>query len=116
MEIEVKKDSKKIEISKDTIILILIVALVAVSAGAVFLGCFREEGDRNENGREGMMRQYRQSGRYIDDNNVNPNDAEVKDDQDATVNTNNVAPSKNTVTKTVSNTPVVPPVTTPKVQ
>ena len=111
MDVEIKKDSKKIEISKNTIIIILSVALVIVSAVAICLACFEgERGDKNENGRGRMMGQYQQYGGYVDDNNVNPNDTEVQDDQNVPITPNTVVPPK---TNTGA---ITPPVTTPKAQ
>ena len=112
MEIEVKKDSRKIEISKNTIIIILSVALVTVSAIAICLACFEgEHGDQNENERGRMMGQHQQYGGYFDDNNVNPNDAEAQDSQTAPTTPNTVVPPK-----TTSGATTIPTVTTPKTQ
>lgn len=112
MEIEVKKDSKKIEISKNTIIIILSVALVIVSAVAICLACFEgDRGDKNENGRGRMMGQYQQYGGYADDNNINPNDVEGQDNQNVPTVPNTVVPPKTTTGVTAT-----PPVTTPKTQ
>ena len=110
--VEIKKDSKKVEISKDTIIIALTIALVIVSAIAICLACLGEgHGERGKYSREGMMGQYSQSERYFGDNNINPNDLEVQGDQNTTANQNtNVSP------KPVSVNPVVPPATTPKTQ
>jgi hypothetical protein len=60
--IEVKKDSKKIEISKNTIIGILAVALVLVSAAAICLAVSGEGHGERDGERGGMMGKYRQQG------------------------------------------------------
>lgn len=94
---EIKKDLKKIEISKDMIIIILSVALLVVSAIAICSASFGGgRGDRDF-GRERMMGRYQQYGKYANENNTNPNctgaynqNATTKPIQKSNTDTNNV--------------------------
>lgn len=82
--LEIKKDSKKIEISKDTIIIVLAVALVIVSAAALCSFHFKGRGyGRDGYDRGGMMGRFQQNGGYFD-NNIYPYDIY---DKNSTLNT-----------------------------
>lgn len=91
---EIKKDVKNIQVSKNTIICGLSVALVLVSAVAIGLAVSGEEhGDRGERYGGRMEQGY-------DDHNVNPNDGETNDDQATPVSEN--TSMNNTMTGMIS--------------
>jgi len=107
--IEIKKDSKKIEISKDTVIIVLSIGIIIVSGIAIFLSFRGGHSERKDFERGRIMQQYNESNRYIDDNNVNPNDIEIKDDQNSqATNVNASIKPVSTITPTstaTTNTP-----------
>jgi Domain of unknown function (DUF305) len=80
---EIKKDITKIHISKNIIIGILSIALVAVSAVAIGLGVDHEE---HINGKEYQGEKFLGENNRYDDHNVNPNDGESNDDQVTSMN------------------------------
>ena len=99
--IEIKKDSKKIEISKDTIIIILSIGIIIVSSIAICLAVRgTHENNRGRYGRARMMGQYQQFRGYTFDNNVNSYDQEIQDNQ----NTQPV-PNTNSIVKPINTTP-----------
>jgi hypothetical protein len=77
MNIQEIKTEVKNKVSKNSIIAVLAIALVAVSAVAIGLGVDREE---HRDGREYRSEKFMGENSTYDDHNMNPNDGETNDD------------------------------------